>query len=101
MPLLQKDKILKTIFDSIDEINKMLAKELQLKKLKETLLAGENGHLDSLGLINFIVEVESRVKNDYGLELNLIDVLDSPENPMSSIGQLADFIELQANGKSK
>lgn len=98
---LPKDKILKIIFDSVDEINKMLAKELQLEKLQETLLAGENGNLDSLGLINFIVEVEGRVRNDFGLELNLIEVLDSPENPMSSIGQLVKFIEMQANGKGQ
>jgi len=98
---LPKDKILKIIFDSVDEINKMLAKELQLEKLQETLLAGENGNLDSLGLINFIVEVEGRVKNDFGLELNLIEVLDSPENPMSSIGRLVKFIEMQANGKGQ
>ena len=98
---LPKDKILKIIFDSVDEINKMLAKELQLEKLQETLLAGENGNLDSLGLINFIVEVEGRVRNDFGLELNLIEVLDSPENPMSSIGRLVKFIEMQANGKGQ
>ncbi len=100
MPL-PKDKILNIIFDSVDEINKMLAKELQLEKLQETLLAGENGNLDSLGLINFIVEVEGRVRNDFGLELNLIEVLDSPENPMSSIGRLVKFIEMQANGKGQ
>jgi acyl carrier protein len=98
MPL-SKEKIIQTIYDAIAEINGFLAEEERLENLPDTLLAGENGNLDSLGLINFIVEVEGRVQKDFGLALNLIEALESPQKPMTSIGRLVEFIEAQANGE--
>ena len=96
---LSKENILHTIFGAVDEVNQILAEEKRLEKLPSTLLAGDNGSLDSLGMINFIVEVEGRVQKDFNLALNLIEALDSPEEPMSSIGRLAEFIEMQAGGE--
>jgi acyl carrier protein len=98
MPL-SKEKIIQTIYDAIDEVNETLAEEERLEKLPDTLLAGENGNLDSLGLINFIVEVEGRIQKDFGLALNLIEALESPQKPMTSIDRLVEFIEAQANGE--
>ena len=94
-----KENILHTIFGAVDEVNQTLAEEQRLEKSPGTLLAGDNGSLDSLGMINFIVEVEGRVQKDFNLALNLVEALDSPEEPMSSIGQLAEFIEMQAGGE--
>ena len=92
---LSKENVIQTIYDAIDEINIFLAEEARLEKSPETLLTGDQGTLDSLGLINFIVEIEGRVQKNFGLELNLIETLDSPDNPMESIKKLAEFIELQ------
>ena len=95
-----KEKIIQTIFNSIDEVNKILAEEMRVEKSEEAILAGENGILDSLGLINFMVEVEGRIQKEFGFEINLIEALDSPDNPMDSIGQLVEFIALQGNNKN-
>ena len=54
--LFSKEKITQTIFDAVEEVNILLSEEERLEKLPETLLASEKGNLDSLGLINFIVE---------------------------------------------
>ena len=86
---LSEERILRTIFEVVDEVNKMLPEERRLQKLPDTFLAGDSGNLDSLGLINLIVEVESRVKKNFGLVLNLIEALEMPEEPMKNIGQLA------------
>jgi acyl carrier protein len=94
---LSKENILHTIFGAVDEVNQTLAEEQRLEKLPGTLLAGDKGSLDSLGMINFIVEVEGRVQRDFNLALNLIEALDSPEQPMSSIGRLAEYIEMQVS----
>ena len=99
--LFSKEKITQTIFDAVEEVNILLSEDERLEKLPETLLAGEKGNLDSLGLINFIVEVESRVQKELGLTIDLIKTLESPDNPMESIGQLIHYIEVQANGKSQ
>jgi acyl carrier protein len=91
------ESVITTIYGAIDEINKMLPEEERLEKLPRTSLAGDKGRLDSLGTINFIVEVESRVKKNFGLALNLIEALEMPEEPMKNIGQLAIFIVAQSN----
>ncbi len=96
---LSKANILQTIFGAVDEVNQILAEEKRLEKSPGTLLAGENGSLDSLGMINFIVEVEGRVQKDFNLALNLVEALDSPEQPMNSIGRLVEYIEMQASGE--
>ena len=97
---LSKEKIVQIIYDSVDEVNETLVEEERLNKLPDTLLAGEKGNLDSLGLINFIIEVEGRIQKNLGLNLNLVEALESPEKPMASICQLAEYIETQANGEN-
>ena len=97
---LSKEKIVQIIYDSVDEVNETLAEEERLNKLPDTLLAGEKGNLDSLGLINFIIEVEGRIQKNLGLNLNLVEALESPEKPMASIYQLAEYIETQINGEN-
>ena len=77
----------------------MLPEEERLEKLSGTLLAGDEGGLDSLGLITFIVEVEGRAERDFSLSLDLIQALEAPEEPMKNIGRLTKFIALQANGE--
>ena len=94
-----EERILRTIFEVVDEINKMLPEERRLQKLPDTFLAGDSGNLDSLGLINFIVELESRLQKDFGLTINLIELLEMSEEPMKSIDRLAKFIKAQANGE--
>jgi len=91
------ESVITTIYGAVDEVNKMLPEEERLEKLPRTFLAGDKGSLDSLAMINFIVEVESRIKKNYGLVLNLIEALEMPEEPMKNIGQLAIFIVAQAN----
>ena len=97
---IDKENLLQTIFGAIDGVNSILAEEKRLEKSPNTLLAGDNGNLDSLGLINFIVELESRVQKNFNLSLNLVEALESPEQPMNSVGQLVKFIERQASGEN-
>ena len=96
---LSKKTILRTIFEVVDEVNKMLPEERRLQKLSDTFLAGDRGNLDSLGLINFIVELESGLQKDFGLTINLFESLEMPEEPMKSIDRLAGFIHSRAKGE--
>ena len=96
---LSEERILRTIFEVVDEVNKMLPEERRLQKLPDTFLAGDSGNLDSLGLINFIVELEGGLQKDFGLTMNLIESLEMPDEPMKSIDRLAKFIKVQTNGE--
>ena len=50
-------------------------------------------------MINFIVELEGGLQKDFGLTMNLIELLEMPEEPMKSVDRLAKFIKAQANGE--
>ena len=92
-----EEKVVLSIFKAVDEVNKMLPEERRLKKLPNTFLAGDKGKLESLELINFIVELEGSLQKDFGLTLNLIGWLELSEVSMKSIDGLAKFIKAQAN----
>ena len=94
---MSEENVVLSIFKAIDEVNKMLPEERRLQKLTDTFLAGDRGKLESLELINFIVELEGRLQKDFGLTFNLIEWLEIPEDSMKRISGLAKFIKAQAN----
>ena len=94
---MSEEKVVLSIFKALDEVNKMLPEERRLQKLPDTFLAGDRGKLESLELINFIVELEGRLQKDFGLTFNLIEWLEIPEDSMKRISGLAKFIKAQAN----
>ena len=94
---MSEENVVLSIFKAIDEVNKMLPEERRLQKLTDTFLVGDRGKLESLELINFIVELEGRLQKDFGLTFNLIEWLEIPEDSMKRISGLAKFIKAQAN----
>lgn len=94
---MSEEKVILSIFKAIDEVNKMLPEERRLEKLPDTFLAGDKGKLESLELINFIVELEGRLQKDFGLTFNLIEWLEVSEKSMKRVDGLANFIKAQAN----
>ena len=98
---LSEEKIVLSIFKAIDEVNKMLPEERRLQKLPDTFLAGDRGKLESLELINFIVELEGRLQKDFSLTLNLIEWLEITEESTKRIDGLAKFIKAQANREAQ
>ena len=94
---MSEEKVILSIFKAIDEVNKMLPEERRLEKLPDTFLAGDKGKLESLELINFIVELEGRLQKDFGLTFNLIEWLEIHDDSMKKISGLAKFLKTQAN----
>jgi acyl carrier protein len=94
---MSKENVVLSIFKAIDEVNIMLPEERRLQKLTDTFLAGDRGKLESLELINFIVELEGSLQKDFGLTFNLIEWLEIPEESMKRVSGLEKFIRAQAN----
>lgn len=95
-----KDLIQKIIFEAIDAFNETQENETQLlKDVNEILFsrAGftEEGKLDSMSLVYFIVTVEENLQKNYGAQFNLkTNVLfDTKETSLKSIQSLIDYIE--------
>ena len=95
-------RVILAIYAAVDEINRQLDPEERLEKSMDTALFGGPGRLDSLGLINFIVEVEERIAGECGVAINLADesVITRMDSPFRSIGALAAYITSLLEGDS-
>jgi hypothetical protein len=63
-------------------------------------LAGAGGHLDSLGLVNLIVETEQVIEERFGRYVNLGDERSAAQvqNPLGSVSSLASYIRTRLDG---
>ena len=97
-----KAKIIKIIFTSIDEINKILPNEQQLEKTNDTILFGDSGKLDSIGLINLIVAIEERIQDEFDVLITLADerAMSQKSSPFKTIGSLVDYIVILLGEKT-
>jgi len=86
--------VLEAIYQTIGELNDQLPEEERLPASRDTVLMGEKGRLDSLGLINLLVGVEDRLATTLGRRVMVFDetLLADPEGPLSTVGALADHI---------
>jgi hypothetical protein len=88
------DQIIAIIYIAVDEINKQSPTHAHLSKELTTILLGDGGILDSLGLINLIVCIEEKIVCEIGRQVILLDEesLVNPEGPYRSVGSLATWI---------
>ena len=90
------------IFAAIDEVNMMLSEERKLVKSDDTVLLGDSGTLDSLGLINLIVAVEQKIEERLGIAVSLVDEgAVSTDEPLFTVGMLAARISSLLSRKSR
>lgn len=96
-----KTKIIKVIYQSIEEINLQLENEDQLEKSTDTVLFGQNGKLDSLGLINLVVAVEQNIEDEFDIPITLADerAMSQEKNPFRTVESLANYIEILLDEK--
>lgn len=68
--------------------------EQRLTFAPETPLFGRGAALDSLDLVSFLVEVETRLAERFGLESPLSDdrAMSQARSPFRTIGTLAEYI---------
>jgi len=60
----------------------------------ETVLLGEGGAVDSLGLVRLVMTVERQVEDDFGVPLSLTDekAMSQRNSPFRSVGALTAYI---------
>jgi len=94
-----KDVILQLVYLSVDEINFEL--DSKLEKIESENLFSADSKLDSMGLVNFIVDVEERIQDHFKLELTLADdkAMSQIRSPFRTIASLVDYIEVLINTK--
>lgn len=87
------EKLIRAIFDAVDDINGRLPDARKLGHSRDTVLFGESGNLDSLGLVHLIVAVEQRIEDTLGVAISLADekAMSQRTSPFRTIGTLADY----------
>ena len=97
----KNERIKKVIINSIEEINQQLQKENQLEKSTNTILFGEDGKLDSLGLVNLLVIIEQNIEDELQVIITLADerAISQRNSPFRTVKTLADYIEMLLDEK--
>ena len=92
----KNDRLIKTIFQGIHEFNQDLPDEERLKASLDTILFGESGKLDSLGLVNLLLLIEEMVQEEYSLAITIADerALSQKRSPFKTIRRLSEYVSL-------
>ncbi|HMO49567.1 MAG TPA: hypothetical protein PKE26_03405 [Kiritimatiellia bacterium] len=69
---------------------------------RDTLMFGEGGPIDSMGIVMMVVDVEEAVRAKFGQTVSLADdrAMSQRNSPYRSIGSLTDYIAAQLDGVS-
>ena len=67
----------------------------QIAKALDSPLYGHSGNLESLDFVNFIMEVEEKIKSEFGVEVTIADenLLSREKSPFSTLGSLIEYLE--------
>jgi D-alanine--poly(phosphoribitol) ligase subunit 2 len=89
-----KDKIIESIYNSIEELNRQLAEDNHLEKSVGTVLFGNEGRLDSLSLVNLLVIIEQNIEDEFDISLTIADerAMSQKQSPFKNIGTLANYL---------
>ena len=86
--------VINSIYTAIDEFNMVAEEPKQLDKSPDTILFGEEGRLDSLGLVSLIMEIEGQIQIDFDTTITLADerAMSRLNSPFRSVDSLAGYI---------
>ncbi len=90
-----QEKVLGLIYETIDELNEDSDDDINVEKKPDTVLLGPESCLDSLKLVNLIVEIEQKVEDEYGFAISAIaneKAMSRKVSPLRNIITLAEFI---------
>ncbi len=89
---MEKEQIIQLIFNAIESTNILLPDDQKLeKKLNEIIFGGEK--IDSLGILNLFIEIESQFENTLQQEVMIIDnIISMEEITLTDINTIVDFI---------
>jgi len=97
--MIKKDKIIKILFEAIEEANEIISSEQQLEKSEKTIIFGIESKLDSLGFISLIVAAEQKIEDAFKAEISLLgkDTIISENTKLLTIKDLVDYIFRELN----
>ena len=88
------EKIVRAIYRAVDELNKQLPGGVQVEKSPDSLLYGRGGKLESIDLVTLMIEVEEKIKEEFGVPITIADerAMSQENSPFLSIGTLTAYV---------
>lgn len=85
-------KIKEIIIESLKESESSYIKD---NLSSQTHIFGDEGRLDSLGLVTFLVTVEQKIEDEYTVNLTIADekAMSQKNSPFKTIGSLTEYLE--------
>lgn len=93
----QRGVILEAIYRAVASTNDLIPEPKRLKSNESEVIMGGAGEIDSLGLVNLLVTIESEVKLSCGRCPDLTAVFFDLDLGELTLGQLANYIVEQAD----
>lgn len=92
--MITQQQVEAVIFRGIAALNAERAADDQIEATSKTPLFGADSRIDSLGLVSLIVDVETTLNQEHGLEVSLADdrALARPQSPYATVETLRDYV---------
>jgi acyl carrier protein len=95
--MISGDKALEWVYAACDAANRDLAVDEKIVKAPDTRLRGEGSAVDSLTIINLLVELEAIVEQQTGKRLSLMSAESGEEKAFATAQSLAQYVAGQVN----
>ena len=85
--------LISLIIETLQELNGRQDMDIGVDLGSETPLFGQDGILDSLGLVTLVVAVEQAIEDEFGVSVSLADekAMSQLHSPYRTIGALAAY----------
>lgn len=91
----KRERIVSAVYSAVDELNSQLPAGTSIEKTPHAPLYGKSGKLESLDFVTFIMEVEEKVRAEFGVDVMITDenLLSKEKSPFSTLGTLTEYLE--------
>ena len=89
------DKIFEIVITTINEFNEESDNKIDISNGRESELFGGNSTVDSLELVNLIVEIEENISDKFNKNITITSekAMSRNTSPFINIGTITDYIE--------
>ena len=90
-----RETLLALIIKAASELNLQLENKIPVERGVDAPLYGQNGVLDSVGLVSLLVAVEQAIEDETGVSITLANerAMSQKRSPFGSIGALVEYAE--------
>lgn len=90
-----RERIARAVHSAVDDLNRQLPAGVSIDKAPDAPLYGKSGKLESLDFVTFIMEVEEKMRAEFGVDVMITDenLLSKEKSPFSTLGTLTEYLE--------